>query len=71
MLINMVVWMKSAWGTSRLDHTFGDKLYFTHDIPEEKWIPKNWLHQKCQTCTQACKAACSEACCSQLVHTCH
>jgi hypothetical protein len=23
-----------------LGHTFGDKLYFTRDIPEEKWIPK-------------------------------
>ena len=35
-----VVWAKSARGTWGLGHTFGDKLYFTRDIPEEKWIPK-------------------------------
>ena len=35
-----VVWAKSAQGTWGLGHTFGDKLYFTWDIPEEKWIPK-------------------------------
>ena len=35
-----VVWARSvgeAWG---LGYTFGDTLYFTRDIPEEKWIPK-------------------------------
>ena len=35
-----VVWAKSARGTWGLGHTFGDKLYFTRDIPEENWIPK-------------------------------
>ena len=35
-----VVWAKSAWGPWGLGHTFGDKLYFTRDIPEHKWIPK-------------------------------
>ena len=29
-----------GWGACRLGHTFGDKLYFTRGIPEEKWIPK-------------------------------
>ena len=36
-----VVWAKSARGTWGLGHTFGDKLYFTRNIPEGKWIPKN------------------------------
>ena len=35
-----VVWAKSAQGTWRIGHTFGDKLYFTRDILEEKWVPK-------------------------------
>ena len=34
-----MVWAKCAWGTWGLGPTFGDKLYFTWDIPEEKWIP--------------------------------
>ena len=29
-----------CFGTWGLGHTFRDKLYFTRDIPEEKWIPK-------------------------------
>ena len=36
-----VVWAKSAQGTWRIGYTFGDKVYFTRDIPEEKGIPKN------------------------------
>ena len=24
-------------------HSFGNKLYFTRDIPEGKWVPKNLL----------------------------
>ena len=35
-----VVWAKSIRETCRIGHTFGDSLYFTRDIPEEKWIPK-------------------------------
>ena len=31
---------KSARGTRGLGHTFEDRLYFTWDIPEQKWIPK-------------------------------
>ena len=34
------VWAKSSRGTWGLGHTFGDKLYFTWDILEEKWIHK-------------------------------
>ena len=32
--------LRSGHPTSGLGHTFGDKLYFTRDIPQEKWIPK-------------------------------
>ena len=35
-----MVWPKSARGTLGLGHTFGDKLYFTWDIPEDKGIPQ-------------------------------
>ena len=35
-----VVSAESGWGTCGLGHTFGDKLYFAWDIPEEEWIPK-------------------------------
>ena len=35
-----VVWAKSASGTWGLGNTFGEKVYFTQDTPEEKWIPK-------------------------------
>ena len=35
-----VVWAKSARGRLGSGHTFVDKLCFTRDIPEEKWIPK-------------------------------
>jgi hypothetical protein len=38
-LLRMVC-AKSAQGTWGLGHTFGDKLYFTRNIPEAKWIPK-------------------------------
>ena len=36
-----VFWAKSARRTWGLGHTFGNKLYVSQDIPEEKWIPKN------------------------------
>ena len=36
-----VVWAKSARGISGLGHVSGVKLYFTRDICEEKWIPKD------------------------------
>ena len=36
-----VVWAKSAHGVWGLGHVFDGKLYFTPDICEEKWIPKN------------------------------
>ena len=36
-----VVWVKSARGVWGMGHSFGNKLYFTRDIPEGKWVPKN------------------------------
>ena len=38
-----IVWAKSARGVWGMGHSFGGKLYFTRDIPEEKWIPKDLL----------------------------
>ena len=38
-----VVWVKSARGAWGMGHHFGNKLYFTRDIPEGKWVPKNLL----------------------------
>ena len=38
-----VVWVKSARGVWGMGHSFGNKLYFTRDIPEGKWVPKNLL----------------------------
>ena len=38
-----VVWVKSAHGVSGMRHSFGNKLYFTRDIPGGKWVPKNLL----------------------------
>ena len=35
--------MKSARCVLRMGHSFGNKLYFTRDIPEGKWVPKNLL----------------------------
>ena len=35
--------MKSARGVWGMGHSFGNKLYFTRDIPEGKWVPKNLL----------------------------
>ena len=35
--------MKSARGVWGMGHSFGIKLYFTRDIPEGKWVPKNLL----------------------------
>ena len=32
--------MGGVWG---MGHSFGNKLYFTRDIPEGKWVPKNLL----------------------------
>ena len=37
------VWVKSARGVWGMGHSFGNKLYFTRDIPEGKWVPKNLL----------------------------
>ena len=34
---------KSARGVWGMGHSFGNKLYFTRDIPEGKWAPKNLL----------------------------
>ena len=31
-------------------HSFGDKLYFTRDIPEGKWVPKNLLAPAKRVC---------------------
>ena len=36
-----VVWVKSARGVWGMGHSSGNKLYFTRDIPEGKWVPKN------------------------------
>ena len=60
------VLVKSAQITCGLGNTAEEKLSFTRNIPEEKWIPTHCA----QTCTQTCKAAGSEARCSQLVHPC-
>ena len=38
-----VVWVKSARGVWGMGHSFGNRLYFTRDIPEGKWVPKNLL----------------------------
>ena len=38
-----VVWVKSARGVWGMGHSFGNKLYFTRDLPEGKWVPKNLL----------------------------
>ena len=38
-----VVWVKSARGVWGMGHSFGNKLYFTRDIPEGTWVPKNLL----------------------------
>jgi len=38
-----IVWVKSASGVWGMGHSFGNKLYFTRDIPEGKWVPKNLL----------------------------
>ena len=38
-----VVWVKSARSVWGMGHSFGNKLYFTRDIPEGKWVPKNLL----------------------------
>ena len=35
-----VVWAKSACGVWGLGHVFDEKVYFTRDMCEEKWIPK-------------------------------
>ena len=41
-----VVWAKSARGVWGLGHVFDGKLYFTRDICEEKWIPKDLVPPK-------------------------
>ena len=38
-----VVWVKSARGVWGMGHGFRNQLYFTRDIPERKWVPKNLL----------------------------
>ena len=41
-----VVWAKSARGVWGLGHVFDGKWYFTRDICEEKWIPKDLVPPK-------------------------
>ena len=41
-----VVWAKSPCGVWGLGHVFDGKLYFTRDICEEKWIPKDLVPPK-------------------------
>ena len=41
-----VVWAKSARGVWGLGNVFDGKLYFTRDICEEKWIPKDLVPPK-------------------------
>ena len=41
-----VVWAKSARGVWGLGQVFDGKLYFTRDICEEKWIPKDLVPRK-------------------------
>ena len=41
-----VVWAKSARGVWGLGHVFDGKMYFTRDICEEKWIPKDLVPLK-------------------------
>ena len=33
-------------------HSFGNKLYFTRDIPEGKWVPKNLLAPAKRVCSK-------------------
>ena len=37
-----MVWAKSAQGTWRTGHTFGDKLYFTQDSPNKLMAATHW-----------------------------
>ena len=41
-----VVWAQSARGVWGLGHVFDGKMYFTRDICEEKWIPKDLVPPK-------------------------
>ena len=41
-----VVWAKSARGVWGLGHVFDGKMFFTRDICEEKWIPKDLVPPK-------------------------
>ena len=41
-----VVWAKSTRGVWGLGHVFDGKMYFTRDICEEKWIPKDLVPPK-------------------------
>ena len=41
-----VVWAKRTRGVWGLGHVFDGKLYFTRDICEEKWIPKDLVPPK-------------------------
>ena len=41
-----VVWANSTRGVWGLSHVFDGKLYFTRDICEEQWIPKDLVPPK-------------------------
>ena len=49
-----VVWAKSAPGVWGLGHVFDGKLYFTRDIFEEKWIPKDLVSPKKLVAAPSC-----------------
>ena len=45
-----IVWVKSARGVWGMGHSFGNKLYFTRDIPKGKWVPKDMGKTTTQEC---------------------
>ena len=56
-----VVWAKSARGVWGLGHVFDGKRYFTRDICEEKWIPKDMVPPKVGDCPQGKSKGCPPA----------
>ena len=38
-----IVWVKSVCGVWGMGHSFADKLCFTREIPEGRWVPKHLL----------------------------
>ena len=57
-----VVWVKRARGVWGMGHRFGNMLYFTNDIPEGKWVPKNLL-ALARPPTKKAKSPPKSACC--------